>query len=211
MSKFDVFLWVSVKCFSWFLKTSSPFVQKTTCVRLSKENLVGWNNAPEIHTFNSWRNQKLLLVANQLQDSTFLHEIISEDVGISKLVSQLKLLPSLFELKDNDLIVMSTIIKKLQDMSRNRSFLISEVGKTVSLLLVSQATNPESDGFFSTLKRLITYLMSTTGNNRLHALTLVHVRFNILHNINLADVVNHFVDRKDSRKQAFRHFSQSYS
>ena len=135
----------------------------------------------------------------------FLHEIISEDVGISKLVSQLKLLPSLFELKDNDPIVMSTIIKKLQDMSRNRSFLISEVGKTVSLLLVSQATNPESDGFFSALKRIITYLMSTTGSNRLH------VRINVLDNINLADVVNHFVDRKDSRKQTFRHFSQSYS
>ena len=38
------------------------------------------------------------------------------------------------------------------------------------------------------------------GNNRLHALILVHVHKNILENINLADVANEFVDRKDSRK-----------
>ena len=36
----------------------------------------------------------MLLVANQLQDSTFLLEINSEEIGISKLRSQLKLLPS---------------------------------------------------------------------------------------------------------------------
>ena len=37
------------------------------------------------------------------------------------------------------------------------------------------------------------------GNNRLHALVLVHVHKNILDNINLADVANEFVDSKDSR------------
>ena len=79
----------------------------------------------------------LLLVANQLLDST---EINSKDIGINKLVSQLKLLPSLLELKDNATVVMSTI-----DMSRNRSLFISEVGKIAWLLLFSQATNTESD------------------------------------------------------------------
>ena len=67
-----------------------------------------------------------LLAANQLQDGTFLFEFNSEDIGIGKLVSHLKLLSSLFELKDNDTIDMSTIIKKLQDMSRNRHFLMSK-------------------------------------------------------------------------------------
>ena len=37
---------------------------------------------------------KLLLVANQSLDSTFLFGINSEDIGISKLGLQLKLLPS---------------------------------------------------------------------------------------------------------------------
>ena len=57
-------------------------------------------------------HRKLLLVAKQLQDSTFY--INSEDIGISKLVSQVMWLPRLFTLKDNDTIVMSTIVKNSQ-------------------------------------------------------------------------------------------------
>ena len=64
---------------------------------------------------------------------------------------------------------MSTIIKNLLDMSASRSFLISEAGKTVRLLLLSQAANAESDGIFSVLKSIKTYLRSTMGNNQLHA------------------------------------------
>ena len=76
-----------------------------TCVRLSKENLFWSNNAPEVHIFNSWWQQKLLLVANQLEDSTLLFETNSKDIGISKLVLRLKVMPSSFELKDNDTAV----------------------------------------------------------------------------------------------------------
>ena len=118
-----------------------------------------------------------------MQVSTFLFEINSQDNGISKLVSHLKLLSSILELTDNGKIVMSTIIKKLQDMSGNTSFLISEVGKVVRLLLLSQGTNAESDGIFFALNRVKTYLRSTMGNNRLHDLILVHVHNNILDKI----------------------------
>ena len=101
---------------------------------------------------------------------------------------------------------MRTNIKKLQDMSRNRSLLISEVGKIARLLLLSQATNAETDGIFSTSKRVKTHLRSTMGNTRLHALMLAHVHNNILDNIYIAHVANQFVDRKDIHKQTFRHF-----
>ena len=113
------------------------------------------HNAPEIHIFNSRKHQKLLLVANQLQGKK--NKNSSKDIDISKLVSQLKLLPNVFEHKDNGTVVMSTIIKKLQDMSGNRSLFLSEVGKVVRLLLLSQASNAESDGIFSALKRVKTY------------------------------------------------------
>ena len=36
---------------------------------------------------------------------------------------------------------------------------------------------------------------------------LMHVHNTILDNINLANVANNFVDRKDNRKQTFRHLS----
>ena len=120
---------------------------------MTKENLFYSHNAPEVHIFNSRRHQKLLLVANQLQ----VNKNNSKDIGISKLVSQLKLLPNVFEHKGNGTVVLSTIIKKLQDMSRNRSLFLSEVGKIVRLLLLSQASNAESDGIFSALKCVKTY------------------------------------------------------
>ena len=78
------------------------------------------------------------------------------DVQFTSCVYRVKLLPSLFELKDNDTVVMSTIIKKLQDMSRNRSYLVCEEGKIVRLLLLSKATNIEGEGIISALKRVKT-------------------------------------------------------
>ena len=50
-------------------------------------------------------------MAKQFKIVTLLFESNREDSGISQLISQLKILPSLFELKDNDTIVMSTINK----------------------------------------------------------------------------------------------------
>ena len=188
-----------------FLFKSSPFVQVTTCVKLLKENLFCSNIASEIY----FLTPDVIISSQPI--ARFLFEINREDIGISKLISQSKLLPSLFELKDNDTVVMSTIIKELQDMSQNRSFLRSEVGKIVRLFLLSQATNAESDDIFFALKRVNTYLMSTMGNNRLHALILVHVHKSILDNMNLADVAKEFVDKRDSRKQSSRHFSQNHS
>ena len=110
--------------FNGFLLKSSPFAQKTTYVRLSKENLFCSNNAPEIHIFNSLRPKKLLTVANQLQDSTFLFEINSEEIGISKLLAQLKLLPSLFELKENDTIVIRVLLLSQAANAGTVSFLL---------------------------------------------------------------------------------------
>ena len=197
---------------SWIFTKEFVFCSKSNMSRLSKESFFCWNDTPEIHIFNSWRHQKLLS-ANQLQDSTFLLEINSEDIGISKLVSQLTLLPSLFELKDNGIIVMISVIKKLQDMLQNRSFLTREVGKIVRLRLLSRATTCRKWRHlfsFEVRKSISQVCENLCGNNRLHALMLVHVHNNILDDINLADVANQFVDRKNSRKQTFRHVTVYY-
>ena len=71
-------------------------------------------------------------------------------------------------------------------------------------LLLQQAANAESERIFSAMKCVKAYFRSTR-NNRLHAIILVHVHKNILDNINLADVANEFLDRKDSPKQTFKH------
>ena len=96
-------------------------------------------------------------------------------------------------------------------MPQNKRFLISEGEKIARLLLLSLDTNVESEGIFSALKHVKTWFRSAIGHNRLHPLMSMHIHKNILDNIILADVANEFVDRKDSCKQTFRHFSQNHS
>ena len=58
------------------------------------------------------------------------------------------------------------IIKKLPEMWLNRSFLISEVGKIVRFFFYFHKTpDVESDGIFSALKCVKTYLRWTMGNH----------------------------------------------
>ena len=145
----------------------------------------------------------------------FFYLILTMKTVISKLVSPLKLLPSLIELKDNNTIIMSTINKKFPEMWRNTSFLINEVEKIVRFFFTFTSHQmPKVTVSFlpwSAKKQTSGQLCETTwGNNRLYVLMLVHVHINIVDNINLADIANQFVDRKDSRKQTFGHLSQNY-
>ena len=48
------------------------------------------------------------------------------------------------------------------------------------------------------------------GNNQLHALMLMHVQKNILDNINLAYVINEFVDRKEPQTIIRTFFSELF-
>ena len=54
--------------------------------------------------------------------------------------------------------------------------LISEVIVLAKLILVSPATNAESEMMFSALRRLKTYLRSTMSDERLNYLMVLHVQ-----------------------------------
>ena len=117
IADFEILIWGPSVLYLIFINEFTPFVQKTACVRLSKENPFFANNAPEISISNSWRHQELLLVVNHLicKIKIFLFEINSEDIDISKLQLTLS---TLVELKDSDTIDTSTIIlKNYKDIS----------------------------------------------------------------------------------------------
>ena len=48
-------------------------------------------------------------------------------------------------------------------------------------------------------------------NNRIQTLILMHVYKNIMNKINLADITNEFVHRKNSCKETLQHSSQNCS
>ena len=77
----------------------------------------------------------------------FLVDINSKGIVFSKLISQLKLLPSLSEFQDNDTIVISTIRKDCK------------------AFYLHKQTDAKNDGIFSALKHVKAYLGWTKGNH----------------------------------------------
>ena len=73
------------------------------------------------------------------------------------------------------------------------------------------ATNAVSERSFSALKRVKTYLRSTTGDSRLNYLMLLHVHKDRTDTLNLVAVANDFVEEKENRKQNFKTISETSS
>ena len=68
------------------------------------------------------------------------------------------------------------------------------------------ATNAISERSFSALKRVKTYLHSTTGDSTLNHLMMLHVHNDRTDALTLEDVANDFVWEKENRKQLFGKF-----
>ena len=71
------------------------------------------------------------------------------------------------------------------------------------------ATNAVSERSFSALKRLKTYLRSTTAEGRLNHLMLLHVHKELADGIDMVEVANLFVGDNQRRKQLFGKFSNN--
>jgi hypothetical protein len=70
------------------------------------------------------------------------------------------------------------------------------------------ATNAVSERSFSALKRVKSYLRSTTGQNRLNHLMVLHVHKEETDSIDIVEVANTFVGDTKARKELFGKFSQ---
>ena len=106
-----------------------------------------------------------------------------------------------FSLKD--------VVKLLQDLENSRRLALSEVIKLGKLLLVMLATNAVIERSFSAIKRVKTYLRSTTSNNRLNHLMVLHVHKERVDELDLVSIANEFMGDSDIRKFNFGKFSHS--
>ena len=70
---------------------------------------------------------------------------------------------------------VNDLVTFLQSLDSSRRKLLSEISTLGKLLLVMLATNAVSERSFSALKRVKTYLRSTTGDARLNHLMMWHV------------------------------------
>jgi hypothetical protein len=133
------------------------------------------------------------------------------DLTRYKLKTQLLLLPQIAESMefDNARFDVNDLVKFFQSLDNARKLLLSEIYTLGKLLLVMPATNAVSERSFSALKRVKTYLRSTTGTSRLNHLMLLHVHKDLADEINIVQVANTFVGDKDRRKGLFRRFTEN--
>ena len=76
------------------------------------------------------------------------------------------------------------------------------------ILLVMPATNAISQRSFSAMKRVRTYLGSTTSDGRLNHLMVLHVYKDRTDSFKMVEVVNAFVEWNDSRHPIFGVFGE---
>jgi len=130
----------------------------------------------------------------------------NEDLYSFKLKGQLLLLPQAAESMgfDTSEFDVNDLVTFLQSLVSYRRKLLSEISTLGKLLLVMPAANERS---FSALKRVKTYLRSSTGDSRLNELMMSHVLKDRTDALAPVDVANDFVGEKENRKQLFGKFS----
>ena len=124
------------------------------------------------------------------------------------LKTQLKLLPSIARTAGYKIgkIDIADALKILRNLDVSQKLLLSEVIVLAKLVIVAPATNAVSERSFSALKRLKTYLRSTTGDNRLNHLMMIHVHQERADELNLKTIANEFIALNDNRKRIFGFF-----
>ena len=106
---------------------------------------------------------------------------------------------------DTSNISVTKLFESLVNFGKNKSqkTLLPEVTKLAKLLLVLPATNATSKRSFSAMKRIKTYLRSTTSGNRLNHCMLLHVHCKKTDQLKMIETAKEFVGDNRARLQIF--------
>ena len=107
----------------------------------------------------------------------------------------------------SDNVSLSTVdnfvsfIKSLDPAVRR---LFPQVEEFIKLLLTMPCSNAEAERSFSALRRLKTYLRSSTmGQARLNHIAVLHVHQELVDNIDITEVAEQFISKNESRMKVF--------
>lgn len=138
-------------------------------------------------------------------------ELYGDELIISKLETQLHLLPDVIEnynskCQPNASITKVTQLSTIIDILANdRSIrgILSQVDKLLRIYLVVPLSNATAERSFSVLRRMKTYLRSTMTQQRLNHLMFLHIHQDITESIDLHDVLQRFCMANENRKLNF--------
>ena len=120
-----------------------------------------------------------------------------DDLDAYKLKPQLGLLPQMVRVSEFEQtgFDFDDLIKFLQSLENCEKLLLSEVLVLVKLLVVIPTRNAVSECSFSAIKRVKTYLSTTTTDfSRLNNLMVLHVQKKETDNIDMFDAANRLVE-----------------
>ena len=126
------------------------------------------------------------------------------DLQQYKLEAHLSLLPEVVQAMgyDTSRFGIADLLYFFQSLGNARKLLLSEICTLGKLMLVMPATNAVSERSFSALKRVKTYLRSTTGEGRLNHLMFLHAHKELADGIDMVEVANLFVSGGQPAAQA---------
>ena len=127
------------------------------------------------------------------------------DFNAYSLDGKLELLPQVLVTRKVSLgnMDVKNLIDFFQKLERPERLFLSEVIKVVKILLDMPATNAISERSFPSLKRVKTYLRSTTSDTRLNNIMTLHVHKDRMDMLNLNDIASEFIGNVDSRRTIF--------
>ena len=148
----------------------------------------------------------LTTVQQPLQESEVVKEVMkfygADFSHPDRLETQLTLLHTSLE-SPTDLMSIITYLKSLSSVEKH---FFTEVIKVVKLILVMPATNATSERSFSALRRLKTWLRTTTTQSRLNWCMLLHIHKEKTDALQMTTVGNDFIARKENRVRLFGQF-----
>jgi len=124
-------------------------------------------------------------------------------------VSDLKLQLQLFRRKRPIKYVDETA-SALRAMDQGTRGFYYEVEKLVRILLVCPASSAEAERSFSALRRLKTWLHSTTTQTRLNSVAVCRVHQDLLDASGLVEVIEMFINKCESRIKLFGKRSKQF-
>ena len=132
-----------------------------------------------------------------------MQNYVASELDVPSLKTQL-LLPEIATFYGLDSrMQLSEMIAFFQKLYIIKRMLVAEVIKLVKVISVKAATSAVTERLFSFLKRIKTYLPSTTANNRLNHLLILHIHKLLTDRLDLTNVADEFVEKREGRESKF--------
>ena len=164
--------------------------------------------------FESYKNlQDLLLKAinneKYEEELEFVVNFYGDDLNEQSLKTQLVIFAQSFPREADKESTLEDLMTYMKSLKSGMKDLLSEVCVVYELILVMPATNCVSERSFSGLRRVKTYLRTTTAQDRLNYLMLLHIHKEKTDNLNLKKILNEFVTLNESRFKMFGKYEES--